>query len=1211
MRPYLLLILSILSLLETLPAQTAPPNGMLYQAIARDASGNLAVRRTIYVRTSIIKTSATGTVMYSDEHKVTSNADAMFTVVVGQGSFLSGSYRKISDIPWGDDKYFFNLKISVAPSLPGSSWKPTYTDMGTSQFWSVPYALFSGAANNSRDSLTLRINGNRRELKLGSYRPVFFSVADNDSVANNEIQTLSRNGGRLLLSLNGGMVFLPDSSASNEIQNITRSGGRISLSLGGGTITLPDSSSTNELQAISRTGGRITLSQGGGTVSLPDSSASNELQAISKTGSTVTLSQGGGSFNDDDNQNLSITGSGSSKRIGISGGNSITLNISDADSSSSNELQSLTRNGGRLSLSQGGGTIALPDSNAANELQGLSQTGGRISLSQGGGTVFMRDSSSSNELQSISQSGNTITLSQGGGSVTITDNDQQQLGISAGKGTISLSNGGRVQLADSSASNELQSLSRIGGRISLNQGGGTIALPDSSATNELQTISQSGNTITLSQGGGSATITDNDKQTLSISGSGSSKTLSVSGGNSVVFNVSDADSSKTNELQTISKSGSTVTLSQSGGSFTDDDKQTLSLSGSGSSKTLSISGGNSVTVNVSDSDSSVSNELQTISQTGGRISLSQGGGTVFMRDSSSSNELQSISQSGNTITLSQGGGSVTITDNDQQQLGISAGKGTISLSDGGRVQLADSSASNELQSLTRTGGRISLNQGGGTIALPDSSATNELQTISQSGNTITLSQGGGSATITDNDKQTLSINGSGSSKTLSISGGNSVVFNVSDADSSRTNELQSLSQTGGRINLSQGGGTVFLRDSSATNELQTISKSGSTVTLSQSGGSFTDDDKQTLSVSGGGSNKTLSISGGNSVTVNVSDADSSVSNELQKLSLNGTKIELSNGGGSVDLTNIITKQPGSIYNPKRSIDTARKYSILQGVTLPVILNHFGDGSNGYKKVANNEILTSFSNFNTLIIPIGVTAKISPATTTVIYVKDTLFLLGTIDGGGGSASTFTMNATYNHMGATASGAFGDGLNSTSLLSGTGGQGFRMEWTVDKQPSSIPNWGGIISIPAGTQTQFVGMGLCGDPTNGNDITTSILEKVMHFGSDISGGNGWGLECCNSRGKLGGGEGGGGLYLIAKNVVFSGSIKTVGGNGGYVTCPCGSNYRMYSAAAGGGSCILRTDNLISASGVFDGSGGSQVNPWGCPNRIGGSGGMIIIKP
>ena len=133
----------------SLQAQTAPPNGMIYQAVARDGSGNLAVRRTIYVQTTVLKGSATGTVMYADEHKVNSNADAMFTVIVGQGTYLSGAFKKLTDIPWDKDKYFFNLKICVAPTLPGTGWKPSYTDMGTTQFWSVPYALFSGKSADS------------------------------------------------------------------------------------------------------------------------------------------------------------------------------------------------------------------------------------------------------------------------------------------------------------------------------------------------------------------------------------------------------------------------------------------------------------------------------------------------------------------------------------------------------------------------------------------------------------------------------------------------------------------------------------------------------------------------------------------------------------------------------------------------------------------------------------------------------------------------------------------------------------------------------------------------------------------------------------------------------------------------------------------------------------------------------------------------------
>lgn len=810
-----------------LNAQTAPPNGMLYQAVARDAAGNLAAKRTIYVQTSILKGSATGTVMYSDEHKVSSNADAMFAVVVGQGKFLSGSYSKFSDIPWGNDKYFFNLKISVAPSLPGSAWKPSYVDVGTSQFWSVPYAEF---ARKSADSLTLFSNGTSRTIKLGSYRPISFSVADKDSLATNEIQTISCTGGRILLNLNGGMVFLPDSSSTNELQSISRNGGRINLSLGGGTITLPDSSATNELQTLSRNGGRISLSQGGGIISLPDSSASNELQTISKTGSTVTLNQGGGSFNDDDKQTLSINSSANSRTLSISGGNSVVFNTADADSSTSNELQNLAITGSgsskRLSISNGNSVtlnISDADSSTSNELQVISRNGGRITLNQGGGTITLPDSSASNELQTITQSGNTITLSQGGGSVSITDNDKQQLSISSGKGSISLSNGGSVQLADSSASNELQNLSIIGAssskRLSISNGNSitlNISDADSSTGNELQSLSQTGGRIILSQGGGTVFL---------------------------------RDSSSTNELQTISKSGSTVTLSQSGGSFADDDKQTLGVSGSGTSKTLSISGGNSVVINTADADSSATNELQNLSISGAgsskRIAISNG----------------------NSITLN--------------------------------ISDADSSTNNELQTISRSGGRISLNQGGGTITLPDSSASNEIQTLSQSGNTISLSNGGGSVTVTDNDKQTLSISGSGSSKTLSISGGNSVNINVSDADSSRTNEIQALSQTGGRISLSQGGGTVFLRDSSSTNELQTISKSGSTVSLSQGGGSFTDDDKQTLGVSGSGNSKTLSISGGNSIVFNTADADSSASNELQNLSITGTGsnrlLSISNG----------------------------------------------------------------------------------------------------------------------------------------------------------------------------------------------------------------------------------------------------------------------------------------------------------------------------
>ena len=204
-----------------------------------------------------------------------------------------------------------------------------------------------------------------------------------------------------------------------------------------------------------------------------------------------------------------------------------------------------------------------------------------------------------------------------------------------------------------------------------------------------------------------------------------------------------------------------------------------------------------------------------------------------MPDSSSTNELQTLSQSGNVVTLSNGGGSATFTDNDKQQIAINSTKGTISLTNGGTIKLADSSATNEIQSL-------SISAGKGRIAL---------------------------------------------------SNGGSVLLN----DSSITNELQKITRNGGRVILDQNGGIISLPDSSSTNELQTITKSLSTVTLSQGGGSFTDDDKQTLSITTVGSNKTVSISNGNNVLINVNDADSSKTNELQLLSISNDTLFITNG----------------------------------------------------------------------------------------------------------------------------------------------------------------------------------------------------------------------------------------------------------------------------------------------------------------------------
>lgn len=188
---------------------------------------------------------------------------------------------------------------------------------------------------------------------------------------------------------------------------------------------------------------------------------------------------------------------------------------------------------------------------------------------------------------------------------------------------------------------DVDSVTLTGTVLTIYENGGGIfvdlsSLSDNDAdpTNELQDLSLTGNSLTLSNDNTTVDLSgylDNtDAQILSLSGN----SLSISNGNSVTFtdNVNDADSDPTNEIQDLSLSGNTLSLTNDNttvdlSSYLDNtDAQTLNLSGN----TLSISNGNSVTLtdNVNDADSDPTNEIQSLSESNGVLSLSNGGGNV-------------------------------------------------------------------------------------------------------------------------------------------------------------------------------------------------------------------------------------------------------------------------------------------------------------------------------------------------------------------------------------------------------------------------------------------------------------------------------------------------------------------------------------------------------------------------------------------------------
>ncbi len=146
-----LTLLTFSVILSTVLAQA--PESFSYQAIVRDNSGQPLSNTSVTFQFNIYQGSASGTLVYSENHSVTTNDFGLVNLQIGQGNAKSGNFATID---WGNDAYFLNVRIDQ-----GSG----FVDMGTQQFISVPYAMY---AKNAGTSGTVGAAGNNGDVQLNS-----------------------------------------------------------------------------------------------------------------------------------------------------------------------------------------------------------------------------------------------------------------------------------------------------------------------------------------------------------------------------------------------------------------------------------------------------------------------------------------------------------------------------------------------------------------------------------------------------------------------------------------------------------------------------------------------------------------------------------------------------------------------------------------------------------------------------------------------------------------------------------------------------------------------------------------------------------------------------------------------------------------------------------------------------------------------------------
>lgn len=115
-----------------------PPQGFNYSGVARNSNGQPIASTQIGVQISLLKSSATGTLVYSENHLVNTDAFGLFNVIIGGGAIQSGS---MANIAWNSDNFFVKVGLDVS----GGS---NFLDMGTTQLLSVPYAMHAKTAES-------------------------------------------------------------------------------------------------------------------------------------------------------------------------------------------------------------------------------------------------------------------------------------------------------------------------------------------------------------------------------------------------------------------------------------------------------------------------------------------------------------------------------------------------------------------------------------------------------------------------------------------------------------------------------------------------------------------------------------------------------------------------------------------------------------------------------------------------------------------------------------------------------------------------------------------------------------------------------------------------------------------------------------------------------------------------------------------------------
>lgn len=125
------------------------PGLMPYQAVARNASGQILTNTSTSARFKLREFSTSGSIIWTEDQSVLTNANGLFTAQLGAVSSMEA-------IDWSQSNLYLQVEVLVGG---------IYVDQGTKQLLSVPYAKYAG-------SIKLDVSATGDTLVIGNGDPI-------------------------------------------------------------------------------------------------------------------------------------------------------------------------------------------------------------------------------------------------------------------------------------------------------------------------------------------------------------------------------------------------------------------------------------------------------------------------------------------------------------------------------------------------------------------------------------------------------------------------------------------------------------------------------------------------------------------------------------------------------------------------------------------------------------------------------------------------------------------------------------------------------------------------------------------------------------------------------------------------------------------------------------------------------------------------------